>query len=59
VRRGIQARSFWAVSLWTLDARGRFEKVTLVMVDARTGNVAQVNRNPSVGGTQPQCESPV
>jgi hypothetical protein len=59
VRRGIQARSFWAVSLWTLDARGQFEQVTLVMVDARTGSVAQVNRNPEVGATQPQCESPV
>jgi hypothetical protein len=59
VRRGIQGASYWAVSLWTLDEDGRFEQVTLVLVNARTGAVAQVNRNPNIASTQPQCASPV
>jgi hypothetical protein len=59
VRRGIRGGSLWAVSLWTLDEDGRFEQVTLVLVNARTGDVVQVNRNPRVSATQPQCSSPV
>jgi hypothetical protein len=59
VRRGIQGASYWAVSLWTLDAAGRFDRVTLVLVNARTGDVLQVNENPNIASTQPQCASPV
>jgi hypothetical protein len=59
VRRGIRGGSFWAVSLWTLDGAGRFEQVTLVLVNARTGDVVDVNRNPRVSTTLPQCASPV
>jgi hypothetical protein len=59
VRRGIQALPFWAVSLWTLDRKGEFDQISLVFVNAHTGAVADVNRRPAVGSTQPQCESPV
>jgi hypothetical protein len=59
VRRGIRGGGFWAVSLWTLDDADRFERVTVVLVNARTGDVVQVERNPRVSGTQPQCSSPV
>ena len=59
LRRGFRSYPYWIVSLWTLDARKRFERVTLVEVDARTGKVARVTRHPSIGGTQPQCASPV
>jgi hypothetical protein len=59
VRRGIQGASYWAVSLWTLDSQGRYDRVTLVLVNARTGDVLEVNRNPNVGATRPQCASPV
>jgi hypothetical protein len=59
IRRGIQGASYWAVSLWTLDRDGRFEKVTLVLVDARTGTVVEVTRNPNVSATPAQCSSPV
>ena len=59
VKRGIRGASSWAVSLWTLDAAGRFEKVTLVVLDARTGDILEVTPNPNVSATQPQCFSPV
>ncbi|MGH3103637.1 MAG: hypothetical protein ACRDN6_06025 [Gaiellaceae bacterium] len=42
VRRGFQSRPFWAVSLSTLDAEGRFDRVTVVLVDARTRVVEEV-----------------
>lgn len=41
VRRGIPPRSYWAVSMYTLDARGRPERIKLVLVDARTGEIAK------------------
>ncbi len=59
VRRGIRGGAYWAVSLWTLDAEGEFEHVTLVLVDARTGEIGRVERNPNVSATAPQCASPV
>jgi hypothetical protein len=59
LRRGLRSEGFWAVSLWTLDAQGDFDKLTLVLVSAEDGRVAGVNRRPVRGGTQPQCESPV
>ena len=45
VRRGIPSRSYWAVSLWQLAADGSRTHVTVVVIDAETGNVTQLNRN--------------
>lgn len=39
VPRGIQSRPYWAVSLSTLDAFGNPQRVTVVLVNARTGDV--------------------
>ncbi len=58
-RAGIKARSFWAVSLWTLTAKGAFDKVALVVVDAETGRVDRVDRRPRLAFTAAQCASPV
>jgi hypothetical protein len=59
VRRGFQGRGYWAVSLWTLDDRGDFEHLSVVLVDSQTGAVADVTEQPSVSGTQAQCADPV
>jgi hypothetical protein len=45
VRQGFQSRPFWAVSLSTLDARGDLDRVTVVLVDARTRAVAEVRES--------------
>ena len=43
VRRGVPtSRPYWAVSLSTVDARGDLDRVTVVLVDARTREVAEV-----------------
>jgi hypothetical protein len=43
IRRGApQSRAFWAVSLSTLDSTGAPDRVTVVVVDARTRAVAEV-----------------
>jgi hypothetical protein len=43
IRRGApQARAFWAVSLSTVDSQGQLDRVTVVVVDARTRAVAEV-----------------
>jgi hypothetical protein len=43
IRRGApQSRPFWAVSLSTLDSQGQLDRVTVVVVDARTRAVAEV-----------------
>jgi hypothetical protein len=39
VQQGIPPRGFWAVSLYTLDADNRPDRVQLVLVDAKTGEV--------------------
>ncbi len=41
-RRGLPSRPAWAVSLRTLDARGEIERVTVVVVDGRTGEVLEI-----------------
>ena len=48
IRRGVpQSRPFWAVSLSTVDAEGRLERTTVVVVDANTKEVAEVReRSP-------------
>ena len=44
VARGIESRPSWAVSLATLREDGTFERVTVVVVDGRTGDVVDVKR---------------
>jgi hypothetical protein len=43
-KRGLQSRPFWAVSLVTVGSDGRLERATVVVVDARTGEVDEVRR---------------
>ena len=46
VRRGVpQSRPFWAVSLSTVDDEGRLDKVTVVLIDARTSEVEDVRES--------------
>ena len=42
IRRGFQSRPYWAVSLSTVDDEGAFERVTIVVVDARTRDVIEI-----------------
>ena len=42
VPRGIKSRPSWAVSLATLDSDGRIERVTVVVVDGKTGQVVEI-----------------
>jgi hypothetical protein len=42
--RGIDSRPHWAVSLSVVDAAGNAERVTVVLVDARTGQVVEIDR---------------
>jgi hypothetical protein len=45
VRRGIPPRPFWAVSFWIRNASGGgYKRITLVLVDASSGRVAEVRR---------------
>jgi hypothetical protein len=45
LRRGVTQHPYWAVSLWTrlADDTG-FERVTVVLVDARSGTVTEIDR---------------
>ena len=42
LRRGIPPRGFWAVSFWIKDKTGHATDVTVVVVDAETGQIAEV-----------------
>jgi hypothetical protein len=58
LRIGIKSEPVWAVALWTLRT-GRFDRLTNVIVAARTGKVVSVRRQPSTNSTPPQCRAPV
>jgi hypothetical protein len=45
VRRGIPPRPFWAVSFWIKDAAGKPTRVTVVVVNADTGDVTEVKKS--------------
>lgn len=46
VRRGVpQSRPFWAVSLSTVDSEGRLDRVTVVLIDAQTRAVEEVQES--------------
>lgn len=40
VQRGIPVQAYWAVSLYNVDDRGRTERNLVVLVHARTGEIA-------------------
>jgi hypothetical protein len=45
LRRGVTQHPYWAVSLWTRGPDGvGLDRVTVVLVDARSGDVAEVDR---------------
>jgi hypothetical protein len=44
IRQGIPPRPFWVVSYWIRRPQGGYSRITLVLVDARTGRVAEVKR---------------
>ena len=45
VQRGIPPRAFWLISYWQRAAGGGYKRITLVLVDAKTGNIDEVRRN--------------
>ena len=46
VRQGIPPRPVWAVSFWIRKAAGDgYSKITLVLLDANSGQVMQVRRS--------------
>jgi hypothetical protein len=45
VRRGIPPKPFWAVSFWIKDASGDPTRVTVVVVNADTGDVTEVRKS--------------
>ena len=46
VRRGIPPRGYWLVSFWIHNATGGgYKRVTVVLVDASSGRVAEVRRS--------------
>jgi hypothetical protein len=45
VRRGIPPRGYWLVSYWVRAAGGGYKRITLVLVDANSGNVTEVRRS--------------
>jgi peptidase YpeB-like protein len=42
LKRGVQSRPFWAVSLSTVRPDGSLGRVTVVVVDARSGDVEEI-----------------
>jgi hypothetical protein len=42
VPRGVQSRPTWAVSFSKLDATGNYERITVVVVDAVTGDIIEI-----------------
>ena len=44
VRRGIPPKPFWVVSYWQRGAGGGYKRITVVLVDANTGNISEVRR---------------
>jgi hypothetical protein len=59
LRSGFKSEPIWAVALWTLDKAGRFDRLTNVIVAARTGKVISVRKQPPTNSTPAQCRAPV
>jgi hypothetical protein len=50
LRRGVSQHPYWAVSLWTRAATGGYDRITVILVDAKSGDVAAVDDDQ--GGSQ-------
>lgn len=50
VRKGFRSTPFWAVSFSIPATGGGFERLTTVLVDARSGEIAEVNTSATVEG---------
>ncbi len=48
-KRGVQQREYWLVGLGIIRSDGSYEKATNVLVDATTGEVADVQEVPQGG----------
>jgi uncharacterized membrane protein YkoI len=46
LKRGIKSHAFWGVSLSTVNPDGSLGRVTVVVVDAETGDVAEIRGQP-------------
>ena len=44
IRRGIPSRGFWVVSFYIRKQEGGYKRVTVVLVNASTGQVTEVRR---------------
>jgi hypothetical protein len=44
LRQGIPPRPVWAVSFWIRKSGGGYSRITLVLVDANSGQIMQVRR---------------
>jgi hypothetical protein len=44
LRRGIPPRGYWVASFYIRKASGGYKRVTVVIVDAASGNVTEVQR---------------
>ena len=44
IPRGAQSRPYWAVSLSTVNADGSLDEVTVVVVNARSGEIEEITR---------------
>jgi hypothetical protein len=58
LRIGLKSEPIWAVALWPLK-NGRFDRLTHVIVAARTGKVVSVRKQPPTNSTPAQCRAPV
>lgn len=45
LHQGLPPKGYWAVSLWQESATGERSNVTVVLVDARSGEVTQISRD--------------
>jgi len=44
IKRGFQSRPYWAVSLSQRQPDGRLENVTVIVIDATTGDITEVRK---------------
>jgi hypothetical protein len=44
LKRGLKSRPYWAVSLATFTDTGALERATVVVIDAKSGEVGEIRR---------------
>lgn len=58
-RAGLESTPLWAVSVWSLNETGGFERIAVVQVNARTGDVVGIDESRRSPHTTPQCNAPL